>query len=59
MTAQMLVQIPLLAAAGWLLSCAVPARVLAWHLQVRCINFPADGLDDEPGPVTLSPTGEP
>jgi hypothetical protein len=29
MTAQMLVQIPLLAAAGWLLSCAVPARVLA------------------------------
>lgn len=37
----------------------VPARVLAWHLQVRCVNFPADGLDDEPGPVTLSPTGEP
>jgi hypothetical protein len=29
MTAQMLVQIPLLVAAGWLLSCAVPARVLA------------------------------
>lgn len=37
----------------------VPARVLAWHLQVRCINFPAQGLGDEPGSVTLSPTGEP
>jgi hypothetical protein len=37
----------------------VPARVLAWHLQVRCIHFPAQGLGDEPGPMTLSPTGEP
>ena len=37
----------------------VPARVLAWHLQVRCVHFPANGLDDASGPVTLSPTGEP
>ena len=27
----------------------VPARVLAWHLQVRCINFPVPWSDGRPG----------
>ena len=29
----------------------VPARVLAWHLQVRCVHFPAFGDEDGVSPV--------
>lgn len=41
-----------------LLAC-VPARVLAWHLQVRSIHFPVPWSDSPPGRATDAPPGEP
>ena len=36
----------------------MPARVLAWHLQVRCINFSLRGLDGPADPAPHPSPGE-
>ena len=37
----------------------VPARVLAWHLQVRCVNFPVPWSEGHAGRTSNVFTGKP